>query len=231
MELFLPKCWHGSIGVWDTGAQGLGGWNLDVQHTYEFFGKTLYLGDGSRRSIESIGPVIDTMAGGGFAPPPDWGDGGLATDAQLATPHQVVAAPDGSFYIADTNHCRIRRVDRDGTISTIAGTTCGFGGDGGLATEAQLNYPEGIALSPDGSLYIADTRNNRVRRVSPDATIASAGYLRMEPLTQLPVGARQGHPITATAARLLRPSFIDPGVSKFRQQVICTSDKTGSSAR
>ena len=69
---------------------------------------------------------------------------------------------------------RVRRVAADGTIATVAGSgTAGFAGDGGVATDAQLNHPEGVAVDPAGNVLVADTRNNRVRRVSPDGTIAA----------------------------------------------------------
>src|SRR5207244_11411457 len=102
------------------------------------------------------------------------GDGGPADQAGVKQPAGVVVAPDGSYYIADSGHSRIRRVDAAGTITTVAGTGAGgYSGDGGPATSAQLFAPEGIALGPDGSLYIADTFNSRIRRVAPDGTIST----------------------------------------------------------
>src|SRR5439155_1448992 len=87
----------------------------------------------------------------------------------------VAVAPDGSFYIADTINDRIRRVGPDGIISTVAGNgTSGFSGDGGPAQGAALRRPQGVAVSPDGDLYIADTGNARIRRVGPAAIITTA---------------------------------------------------------
>jgi sugar lactone lactonase YvrE len=119
-----------------------------------------------------VGAVIETVAGTGergFS-----GDGGLATDAQFNNPTGVALAPDGGFYIADYANNRIRRLGPDGIITTVAGIgTAGVSGDGDLATKAQLNRPYGVAAGPDGSLYIADTANHRIRRVGPDGIITT----------------------------------------------------------
>jgi RHS repeat-associated protein len=155
--------------VWDARGQ-VGGWSPSIHHVYDPIGQILYLGDGSRRSARGqVVQAIGTLAGtgvGGFS-----GDGGPAAAAQT-TPRAVTTGPDGSLYIA--GHQRVRRIAPDGVITTIAGTgTAGFSGDGGPATAARLNLPIGLALAPDGSLYVADTNNNRIRRVAPDGTIAT----------------------------------------------------------
>ncbi len=102
------------------------------------------------------------------------GDGGPATSAKLFQPMGITLGPDGSLYIADEiNNC-IRRVNPFGIISTYAGTgTEGFSGDGGPAVNAQLYYPMGVAVGPDGSLYIADEHNSRVRMVNPAGIITT----------------------------------------------------------
>ena len=99
---------------------------------------------------------------------------GPATGAQLRNPQKIALGPDGSLYIADSGNNRIRRVGLDGIITTVAGTgTEGFSGDEGPATQAALFSPQGIAVGPDGSLYIADSLNNRIRWVGPDGTITT----------------------------------------------------------
>lgn len=101
--------------------------------------------------------------------------------ADLSLPSDVEVAPDGTVYVADTGNHRVVAIDRDGTVRIVAGgyqSSYGFGGDGGPATEALLYQPEGIALHPDGSLYIADTGNNRIRRVDWQGiitTVAGSG--------------------------------------------------------
>ena len=119
------------------------------------------------------GGIIFTVAGSataGFS-----GDGGGATSAQLNFPVGVAAATDGGLLIADPGNDRVRRVSPAGIISTVAGTeTQGFSGDGGAATSAQLNRPNGVAATADGGLLIADTFNDRVRKVSPGGIISTA---------------------------------------------------------
>jgi len=92
----------------------------------------------------------------------------------------VAAAPDGSLYVTDLALHKIRRVGPDGTIQTVAGTgTPGFSGDGGPAARAQLRSPWGIAMGVDGSLYLTDRDNHRIRRVGPDGvinTVAGNGF-------------------------------------------------------
>jgi len=107
------------------------------------------------------------------------GDGGAATAASLAQPTSVAPAPAGGFLLADAGHNSIRWVRPNGVIVTIAGTgALGDDGDGGSALNARLSHPLGIATAPDGSVVIADTGNDRVRKVTPDGrieTIAGTG--------------------------------------------------------
>ena len=111
---------------------------------------------------------IDTLAGG-FA-----GDGGPAVAARLNLPYDVAVDSSGNLYITDRNNHRIRKVDSTGTITTIAGTgKDGFSGDGGPASQAQLNFPTGVAVDGEGNLYIADAPNDRIRKVDSIGTITT----------------------------------------------------------
>ncbi len=116
--------------------------------------------------LSAAPPTIDTVAGDGTAGYA--GDGGDAKAAQLNGPTDVDQLPDGTLLIADKdNHC-IRAV-RDGKISTFAGQ-CGkqgFAGDGGAAEQAKFNQPFGIGVGPDGTVYVADTWNQRLRAITP----------------------------------------------------------------
>ena len=136
-----------------------------------------YIADTSNRRIRMVDTAgnITTVAGtgeSGFG-----GDGGPAVHAQLFSPYGV--AVDGAYnlYIATGN--RIRRVDTAGNIATLAGIgRRGFSGDGGPAVQARLYFPSDVAVNDDGSLYIADTFNHRIRRVDTlgiITTIAGTG--------------------------------------------------------
>lgn len=90
----------------------------------------------------------------------------LATTIRLNTPEGIAVANEGSLYIADMKNHRIRKVDKQGMISTIAGDgTAGYHGDGGPAHLAQLNEPSGIAFDKHGNLYIADSKNHVIRKI------------------------------------------------------------------
>jgi hypothetical protein len=101
------------------------------------------------------------------------GDGGPATSAQLDHPSDTAVLGDGSVIVADTGNNRIRRISPAGIITTIAGTTAGFGGDGGPATSAKLNQPSDVTNLSDGSILVADTGNDRVRRIAPNGIITT----------------------------------------------------------
>jgi sugar lactone lactonase YvrE len=121
-------------------------------------------GNSRVRKVLSTG-VISTVAGtwpAGFS-----GDGGAATSAQLKYPEGVAVDGSGNLFIGDPVNHRVRKVALStGVISTVAGTGAqGFSGDGGAATSAQLNYPNGVAVDGSGNLFIADYGNDRVRKV------------------------------------------------------------------
>ena len=163
--------------------QKLGGWMLNEHHIYYPFAKTMYMGDGTRRSAQSVRNSIDTIAGNYYNGQQYSGDGGRAISSSLYYPTDIAVAPDGSLYIADQYNHRIRRIGTDGIITTVAGTgVMGYSGDGGQATSAQLKNPTSVHVRADGSLYIADTNNHRIRRVGSNGIITTvagtgiAGY-------------------------------------------------------
>lgn len=141
----------------------------------------VYVADSFTNQIQKLsGGILTTLAGNGdlgFS-----GDGGSATAAELRHPSGVAVDLYGNVYIADAGNNRIRKVS-GGIITTVAGTgTAGFSGDSGLAVDADLDNPGGVAVDASGNLYIADTSNNRIREVTLDGIIntvagdGTAGY-------------------------------------------------------
>ena len=105
---------------------------------------------------------------------------GPTLTAYLNTPGGVVIAQNGDVYLADSNNDVIKRVDRRTGVAIVVGNgRNGFSGDGGLATRAELDTPDGVAIAPDGDLIVADSRNDRIRRVDAPTrvitTIAGSG--------------------------------------------------------
>jgi uncharacterized protein (TIGR03437 family) len=134
----------------------------------------LYIVDFENGRIRKVSNgVITTAAGNGsqsFS-----GDNGPPTSAQLSGPTGLAVDSAGSLYITDTGNDRIRKIS-NGVITTVAGNgTQGFGGDNGSATNASLREPEGVAVDSVGNLYIADSSNSRVRRVSSGLITTVAG--------------------------------------------------------
>src|SRR5207237_4104144 len=116
--------------------------------------------------------TITTVAGNGTAGYS--GDGGPATSAQLNAPFGVAVDGGGNIYISEWSNHRVRKVSASGVITTIAGVGIGgFGGDGGPATDAALNSPEGVAVDSAGNVYIADSFNNRIRKIDTSGRITT----------------------------------------------------------
>jgi len=179
-------------------------------------GNLFIAGNNRVRRVDSVTGVITTMAGtgiSGFS-----GDRGPATEAQLNTPYGVAVDLSGNLYIADTFNERIRRVNAiTGVITTVAGSGSpyagGFSGDGGLAKIAQLDFPRDLAFDSAGNLFIADSGNDRVRRVDSVTgvitTVAGTGLTEREKRVQRRVGIAPekfgGDGDTAVKARLYEP--------------------------
>lgn len=170
----------------------------------------VYLADTANHRIRKITPngVIESVAGSGNDPAA--GDGGLATAANLLFPSSVfVYSPDG-LYLADTANHRIRKITSGGTISTVAGDgykgSDGLGryaGDGGPATAASFSLPTTVQVDLSGAIYVSDTSNHRIRKISPTGTVTT--------LAGSGVAGFSGDHGTATTARLSGPRgvFVD----------------------
>jgi trimeric autotransporter adhesin len=206
----------------------------------------LFIADTSNQRIRKVDHAtlnITTVAGNGtfgFS-----GDGGPATSANLANPFAVEVDNAGNLLIADFNNQRVRRVDPSGVITTIAGNgNASFSGDGGSAASAGVNSPAGLAVDPIGNFFIADSGNNRIRRVvtPPNFAIAAnpatasvrAGQSASFTFTVTPGGgfnsavsfACSGLPALATCT--FTPTSVTPNVSPMT--VTLTVKTTGPNA-
>ncbi len=160
----------------------------------------IYIADTGNHKIRRVNAARDSItlvAGTGTAGAT--GDSGAAASAKLNSPGGVLVTSAGVIYIADTGNHKIRRVNaaRD-SITTFAGTgTAGLSGDGGAARSAQLNSPTGLCLDASGNLYIADTGNHKIRRISPAgiiSTVAGTGSPGFAGDGDLPTNAQLSFP-------------------------------------
>ena len=197
-----------------TGAQLNGPQGLAVDSA-----GNLYIADTQNNRVRKVtGGTISTVAGngtGGFA-----GDGAAAGSAQLNLPFGVAVDAGGNLYIAEFGNNRVRKVTAGGTISTLAGNgVFGYSGDGGQATGAMLNGPQGVAVDTLGNVYIADAANNRVRRVAPNGTIttvAGSGLAGYSGDGGSAVNAQVGNPV-AVAVDSTGNLFIADGSARVRK--------------
>lgn len=162
-----------------NGFQGEGGPAANARlyrpYSLAISGGNLYVADQNNNAIRKINlstTIITTVVGkstAGFS-----GDGGLATAALLNKPTGIAVDAAGNMFIADNVNNRIRKVDVNGIITTIAGDGgAGFSGDGGPATSSRLKNPNGVAVDGSGNVYIADRGNHRIRKISTDGKITT----------------------------------------------------------
>jgi trimeric autotransporter adhesin len=183
--------------------------------------------------------VVAGMGLGGFS-----GDGGPASEAELNMPGGLAVDASGNLFIADTRNGRIRKVQAgDGTISTIAGIgpsgvgEVSFSGDGGKATEARLDLPTALAVEASGTVYFADSGNDRIRAVRVDGTIATVagsgegstddGGLAIDARFVLPTGDPYGIAVDA-AGNLYIPEPFNRRVRKVDGQTGILTTIVGS---
>jgi len=179
------------------------------------------LGNARVRRIDGNG-IITTVAGGGTTPPGTSAVTGAATGmgaltAQLISPRNVAAAPDGSVYISDFGGQYVYRLDASGMLTIVTGTgSAGFSGDNGAANLAQVAWPAGLAASVGGMLYVADSGNGRVRMIAGGAitTVAQAPQVVDVALTAA------GQLYVAAAGMLGSPDSPIPGSARFNPRAL-----------
>jgi uncharacterized protein (TIGR03437 family) len=182
-------------------------------------GGNLYIADTQNHRVRKVtGGNISTVAGSGTAG--FGGDGGAAGSAQLNSPFGVAVDAAGNLYIAEFGNNRVRKVTTAGTISTLAGNgVSGYGGDNGQATSALLNGPQAVAVDAAGNVYIADTANNRVRKVATSGVITTAagnGLAGYSGDGAAALSAQVGNP-TALAVDSIGNVYIADGSARVRK--------------
>jgi serine/threonine-protein kinase len=145
--------------------------------------------------------MISTIAGTGTSGTE--GDGGPAVAATLKDPTGIAVAGDGTVYVADSSAHTIRRILPNGNIERFAGrpnNEYGYTGDGAKAVDAQLYDPTGLAIGPDGSVYVADNGNNAIRKITPDGVITT--------VAGSPNASDDADGIRATEAKIYSPAGV-----------------------
>ena len=133
----------------------------------------LYIAETGAHRVRRLSPGGEWSTIAGTGSPGSDGDEGAATAARLSFPRGIAVDDGGNLWVSDTGGNRIRQVTPDGLIHTIAGTgEAGFAGDGEAALSARLNGPAGLFLDGSGAIYVADSLNDRIRRLVPDAMAA-----------------------------------------------------------
>jgi len=199
---------NGTPGFLGDGGQAT---NAEINSPYGVYidaSENIFIPDNqnNRTRIINSGGVINTFAGNGIAG--FSGDGGQATAAEMSNPYGVTGDGAGNIYV--TANSRVRKIAPNGIITTIAGTgVAGYSGDGGQASNAELNVPAGLAFDHSGNLYIADLIAQCVRKINTNGiitTIAGTG-----------VSGYNGDNIAATAAEISNPNSvaIDPSGNVF----------------
>jgi sugar lactone lactonase YvrE len=192
--------WDAGEGRWDKGDHGpaLGASFSYIEAVAVGPYDDIYIGDavGRIRKIDAQTGLITTVAGQGISGYA--GDGGPATQARIGAPAAIRFDRQGNLYFADRAFHVIRRVGADGLITTVAGCgQTGFSPDGARAQGARLDMPGGLAIAKDNVIYFSDSRNNRVRRVTPDG--------RLETVAGNGVAGDGGDNGPATSAHLNEP--------------------------
>ena len=206
----------GSGEQWDKGDGGpaIGAHLIQVISVSHGPDNSVYIGDsqaGRIRRVDSETGIIDTVAGTGT--PGYTGDGGPATSARVGAAYDISFDTLGNMFFADGSYNVVRRIDTAGTITTIVGIgEKGFSEDGTPAKEAHLSGPFGLAVASDGTLYVSDTGNDRVRKIGLDGVLSTVAGSA--------VAGYAGDHGAATQASLNRPY----GLLLYRDDVLLISD-------
>ena len=193
----------------------------------------LYIADALNHDVEKVTPAgkLTVFAGTGHTGKTK---PGRATSADLYYPDGVAVGPSGSVYIADAGNHVVDRVSTQGILSIVAGTARSGPSTPGRATKSDLNYPYGLAVSPTGDLYIADTFNNEVDEVSPAGVLSlvagTGATAKVVPgrATRSPLNHPAGVAVTASGALYVADTFESQIVKVSRAGIISVVAGTGT---
>ncbi|HEX8169272.1 MAG TPA: RHS repeat-associated core domain-containing protein [Thermoanaerobaculia bacterium] len=180
IEVTTTAQWQGHLGAWHATGDRIGGWTITPHHFYDVTTKTLYRGDGSRKSAmpqrfgAPQGTFTPIMGKPGVRDAKWTGNGGPAKDATFSYITSMKVGPDGTLYIGSAEY--IHKITPDGTLVRIAGN--GAGGvpttteraATGPALQTRFYFPDSIAVAPDGTLFVAEPFLNQIRVITPDGT-------------------------------------------------------------
>lgn len=169
-----PFAFTGSLGNSGDGGPAVNAECVNPFYVAADAAGNVYISDQNNNKVRKVNTsgIITTFAGTGNAT--YGGDGASANFAHIYSPGGICGDALGNIYIADIGNNRVRKVNPSGIITTIAGNgTAGFSGDGGPAINANLNYPQDVAVDASGNVYIADAGNLRIRKVDPSGTITT----------------------------------------------------------
>jgi RHS repeat-associated protein len=209
IEVTTSAVWQGHLGGWQATGDQLGGWTLTPHHFYDIRTKTLYRGDGSRTSAmpQRFGATQRTLSAIMGKPgvyDRNWsGSGGPAKDATFSYITSMTVGPDGSLYIGSADY--IHKITPDGALVRIAGNGGGIPtlaerAATGPALQLKFYFPDGLAVAPDGTLFVAEPFLNQIRKITPDG-IASR-------YAGTGAGQRGGDGVPATQTPLALPTNV-----------------------
>jgi hypothetical protein len=152
--------------------------------------ENVYVADGGNFVIREINPagLVTTLAGADTS----YGSAdGAGAEARFSEPAEVAVGPNGDLFVADTYNCTIRKISPAGVVSTLAGVALYYGQNDGVGSEARFYNPQGLAVDNAGNIYVADTENNTIRKVTADGVVTT--------IAGSPLFDQNGNPVGGSA--------------------------------
>lgn len=156
---------------------------------------SLYIADSGNHTIRKITPAGDVSTIAGVPETPGSADG-IGSAARFDTPRGVATDKEGNIYVADMRNCTIRKITQEGVVTTLAGAARAVGSADGIGNDARFFHPHGIASDTEGNVWVADSDNHAIRKITPDRRVTTVAGL---------AGARGGQDGVGSQARFLRP--------------------------